>query len=154
MSASVARALRELGKSVVHVGGPNQPTKGTDDSGVAAFAHRWKRLVFTQNFDMVIAAAGQGVRFIWYDGRGGTMTKMETALLLLTRWDEWERTLSDPSVDCIQCTKRGTECLDFEEARRRAQVRMERSARARAKAAKVKYAKRQLPLAFDLDDEG
>ena len=60
MSTSVARALACLGLPVTYVGDKGQPGKGTSDLLVAQHAKKQKRVLFTANFDMVMAACDTG----------------------------------------------------------------------------------------------
>jgi predicted nuclease of predicted toxin-antitoxin system len=148
-STSVARALACLGKACTFVGGENQVPKGTPDKEVAASARAQGRILLTFNFDMVLAAADEGVRFIWFDQRNKDLTLLETAFILLRQWDRWEEALRDPSVKCLKVGRQSMEVLSIEQARRRAQRRMQRSYSAKKRARKPLTQPR---LQFDDDD--
>lgn len=135
MSSSVARALFCLGKSTTYVGAPKQVSRGATDETVARAAHRNRRVLLTVNFDMVLAACEVGVRFIWFDQRGRSPTKLETALIILRKWEEWERLLSDPRVVCIKAGRLRTEVLSVDQARKRALRRFQRQQSTRRRTA-------------------
>lgn len=66
-SPKVARALRELDFRVEHVGGAEQPTKGSTDREVLDHALRTGQIVVTRNLDMVMLCAERNVSVVWLD---------------------------------------------------------------------------------------
>lgn len=126
-STNVAKALACLGKHVTYVGAPNQVKKSTEDRGVARWAKQRGYVVFTFNFDMVLAASEEDVRFIWFDQRKRNLNKLETALILLKQWDKWEKELANPSVRCLKVGRNSIERLNPRQARQRALRRFTRS---------------------------
>jgi hypothetical protein len=150
MSSYVARALELLDKDVQHVGGQGQPPKGSDDPLVVQIAHRQQRLIFTQNFDMVIAAADSEARFIWFETHGkNDLTRFETAWLFFRRWNSWEALADRDLVDCLRVTRTTTAAMSFPEARGKAQRRMDRSARFKSPSRRRQPRRNQ--LSFDVD---
>lgn len=150
MSVTVARALAVLGKQVTHVGRQRQPKKGTDDPSVADAAKREQRVLATFNFDMVLSAIEGGTRVLWFDQRGRSPTRMETALILLRQWDAWEKALSDVAVPCLKVGRDSIEVLSVEQAHKRALRRFRENQQAanRSKASDT----RQLLMTFE-DEE-
>ena len=153
MSAGVADALKCLDKDVDHVAARREAEgaglkKKISDGRVAEIALREKRVVLTVNYDMVLAACDQGVRFIWFDKRRRELTKLETALILLRKWNKWEGMLSDPSVECLK-VGRGTESvLKAADARRRALQRYKRAQAVKKKSQRTFAARNQQRLDF------
>jgi len=103
---------------------------------------------------MVLAACETGVRFIWFDQRRRSPTKLETAFIFLRQWDSWEEELSDPSVQCLKVGRgdRTREVLSIDQARRRAARRFRDSQRGRARVQEHKNLSQQGRLRFN-DDE-
>jgi predicted nuclease of predicted toxin-antitoxin system len=135
MSSGVARALACLGKSVTYVGARGQVRRGSSDLVVARSARRNRRVILTVNFDMVMSACDAGVRFIWFDQRGRSPTKLETAFIMLRKWEEWETALADPKVACIKVGRQKTELLSLDQARKRASRRFQRQQSGRKRTA-------------------
>lgn len=151
MSSSVAKALKCLGKAVNHVGEEGQPARGSHDGPVARAAKKKRQVLVTFNFDMVLTACEVGTRFIWFDQRGNSPTRLETAYIFLRQWDAWESRLSNPSVDCLKVGRGSIEELTVEQARKRAFRRFQASQRSKARTSKYEQSKQQGRLAFDED---
>ena len=153
MSAGVAAALKCLEKDVDHVASRREkagvgPKKKVSDGLVADMANREKRVVLTMNFDMVLAACDRGVRFIWFDKRRRELTMLDTAFILLRKWNKWETMLSDPTVECLK-VGRGTESvLAAADARRRALQRYKRAKAVKKKTQRSVAARNQQRLDF------
>lgn len=156
MSSGVAEALKALEKDVVHVASKRStegvgPKKKISDGRVAEIANREKRVVLTVNFDMVLAACDRGARFIWFDQRSRNLTKMETAFILLKRWDEWERVMARQSVVCLKVGRGTKTVLTVEQAQQRA-LRRYRRAQANKQRTRASVAGRN-QLQLDFTDE-
>lgn len=153
MSTSVSRALADLGKPVTYVGADGQVSKGTPDLQVAQSAKVQRRVVVTFNFDMVLAACELGVRFIWFDQRGRSPSKLETALIFLRQWERWETELSDPTAACLKVGREATEVLSIDQARTRAERRFRKAEQTKRRVARHVAKKRHPQLTFDDPDE-
>jgi predicted nuclease of predicted toxin-antitoxin system len=149
MSPSVARALHCLGKAVAHVGQDGQPVRGSDDGTVARAAKKKRQVLVTFNFDMVLSACEVGTRFIWFDQRGNSPTKLETAYIFLRQWDSWESRLSNPSVDCLKVGRGSIQELTLQEARKRALRRFKANQRSKARSREHEQGKQQGRLFFE-----
>jgi len=141
-----------LKKSAVYVGQRQQPKKGSTDAAVAQAAKRNKRVILTSNYEMVLTACEIGARFIWFDRRKNNATMLETAFILLRRWDAWEEALADPSVDCLKVGREAIEPLTIEDARRRAERRFKATTAKRRSALKRKEDNQQV-LALSYEDD-
>jgi predicted nuclease of predicted toxin-antitoxin system len=120
MSRNVAEALRLLDKDVQRAKA-GTAGKSTPDSEVARLAKRQVRVVFTNNFDMVVAAVEEDVRVIWFlDRRNNSPTRYNTAKLFFARWDQWEALLASPEVHCLRVSMTRTRLLTKEQARAQA----------------------------------
>lgn len=148
MSVTVARALAELGKPVTYIGAQRQPRKGTHDPAVAEAAQQERRVIATFNFDMVLACCDLGTRFVWFDQRGKSPTRMETALIFLRNWDRWEKAMT-PKTECIKVGRESVEVLAVDDARKRALRRFKESQQGDRRAAKKRASAAQLSLVFD-----
>lgn len=152
MSTNVARALACLGKSVTYVGDVNQPPRGSSDLIIAQAAKRQKRVLATFNFDMVLTACEVGIRFVWFDQRGRSPSKLETAFIFLRQWDTWERHLANPAVECLKVGREAVEELTIEEARKRAERRFRDTKQTQISIREKHNRSQQTLLSFDDDD--
>ena len=147
MSGKVARALKLLDKDVVRSPPARNGKKGRPDSLVARSAKRSKRFVFTNNYDMVVAAVDEGARIIWfYDRKQNSPTRYNTARLFFQKWEYWEQRLSPPDAYCLRVSMDRTTLITKEAARRQASS-LDKKQKSKKKAIvdKVKQGK----LAFD-----
>lgn len=84
-------------------------------------ARREDRCIFTNNYDLIVAASDLGARFIWFhDGLDNSLTKFDTAWLVFRKWGDWEERLSDGSVQCLKVSRNRTVNTTPERARRQA----------------------------------
>jgi predicted nuclease of predicted toxin-antitoxin system len=148
MSTGVAKALAILGKPVTYVGAERQPKKGTHDPVVAEAAKRENRAIATFNFDMVLACCDLGARFVWFDQRGKSPTRMEAALIFLRQWDQWETAMA-PGTECVKVGRESVEVLSLDQARARALRRFRESQQGDKRAAKKKASTAQQRLNFE-----
>ncbi len=124
-----------MDKDVHHIGRGGVLPKGTPDEKIAArLAAADDRYMFTKNFDMVMAWADHGGRFIWLDPRYEP-TKYQQAKLVFTRWKDWEQALADDDVECLQVGTKKIEPVSLAEGRQRAAIRFELNQQAAARAA-------------------
>ena len=80
---------------------------------------------------------------------------METALILLKQWDQWEKVFSDGTVTCLKVGREARTVLTVEQARNRAARRFRASERTSRRVQKhVNESKQEtLRLSFDDDEE-
>lgn len=129
MSSDVARALQLLDKNVRWIGEERQPRKGTPDDVIARIAQNERRYVFTNNFDMILAAVAEGAAFIWFfDGEQNALTKFDTAWLFFRKWETWERMLANESIECLRVSRHRSTPTTFERARRQAEEQIRKRA--------------------------
>lgn len=103
MSGSVAKALELLDKDVKRARPARRGETAVPDEVVARQARESNRLVFTNNFDMVVAAVSEDTRLIWFfDQKNNSPTKFMTARLFFYKWDRWERMLSPSDTYCLR----------------------------------------------------
>jgi len=102
---------------------------------------------------MVLAACELGVRFIWFDQRGRSLTKIETALIFLRQWEHWESELSASSVACLKTGRGTTDVLSLDQARKRAERRFRKAERTKRRVAEHVNKHREGQLSFEEDDE-
>lgn len=120
---------------------------------VARAAKKENRVLLTANYDMVLFAIDEGTRFIWFDQRGRSPTRLEMAHIALNKWDEWEELLSDPSVNCLKVGRSAVEVLSIKAARARAERRFKASQKTKVRVrAHVKKDEQQSVLSFETDD--
>jgi predicted nuclease of predicted toxin-antitoxin system len=121
MSSRVAKALNLLGKDVTRTPAAKRGEKGRADDVVARSAKRSKRFVFTNNYDMVVAAVQENARVIWfYDKNHNSPTKFDTAWLFFRKWNDWEQKLSPPDIYCLRVSMDRTTVITKEAAYKQA----------------------------------
>src|SRR5690606_9492588 len=97
-----AQALNLVGKDVKRTPAARRDGKGRPDYLVARGAKRSGRFVFTNNYDMVVAATEEDARVIWfYDKHHNSPTLFDQAVMFFNKWEQWERTLAPEDVYCI-----------------------------------------------------
>lgn len=118
MSRSVGKALALLDRNVTLAPvSKQQGVKGEPDVDVALRAKRQRRCIFTNNFDMVVAAVSVDAPIIWFfDRKQNSPTKFDTAWLWFRKWDYWERTLSPPDAYCLRVSMDRTTLITKEAA--------------------------------------
>jgi hypothetical protein len=145
MSGNVASALHLLGKDVRRAE-PGSPGQGVPDSEVAKKARQQRRVIFTNNFDMVVAAIDEATRVIWfYDQRDNSPTRFNTARLFFLRWEKWENMLASAEADCLRVSMTRTAALTKDQARDQAAALDQRT---KAKRKKFKAQAAQPKLFF------
>jgi len=107
----------------------------------------------TFNFDMVLTACELGTRFIWFDQRKRSPNRMETALIFLRRWDEWEQEVADGSVVCLKVGRGSKERLTVDQARQRAERRFKSSQKSKGDAKVRANRRRQEILHLDFSND-
>ena len=148
MSGDVAKALGLLGKDVIRTKPARPGHPGRKDTEVARDAKRQGRLVFTNNFDMVVAAVQEDARVIWfYDKKHNSPTKYVTARLFFFRWEFWEQRLSTPDAYCMRVSMDRSQLISKEAAHKQAS-RLDR----RSKRKKVEAAVRSTHPRLSFDD--
>lgn len=147
MSSRVAKALNLLGKDVQRTPAAKAGRQATPDAKVARGAKRADRVVFTNNFDMVVAAADEGARLIWfYDRRQNSPTLFNQARLFFRKWERWEELLADPTVECIRVSMSRTTKVSAAAARKQA-ASLDR--RQKAKRRRITAYANQPPLSYE-----
>lgn len=134
VSPHVARALFELGFRVYHVGGDDQPPKGTPDPGVLDHAMRCNQTVVSKNYDMIILCAERNVSVIWWDPRGREMPVDEQASLAFSGLRAWTAALAEASEPvCVQVLRTKFHVLPVAQAGATAAKRYRTSLRRKAR---------------------
>lgn len=79
----VARALRELGFRVSHVGNVDDgsPAYGASDEEVLAHARQTNQVIVTSNHDMIVLCAEQVASVVWTDPRGRQFRRAELVVV-------------------------------------------------------------------------
>jgi hypothetical protein len=121
MSSKVAEALFLLELDVSHVGSAKRRQgatipKATSDAEVIRRAKLQGRVPVTSNWDFMLAATGDGVTFVWVDGRGRSLTKFDTARMIFQQWSHWERLITVDQVDVVRATRSTFKALTFQDA--------------------------------------
>lgn len=125
----VARALRELGFRVSHVGNVDDgsPAYGASDEEVLAHARQTNQVIVTSNHDMIVLCAEQVASVVWTDPRGRQFRRAELVVVAFGGIERWEQALSDASAPlCIRVLRTKTEVLSLERAAELAARRMRR----------------------------
>jgi len=84
-----ARALKELGLPVAHIGERRQPSKAMPDEDVLTHAKRARQTIVTTNHDMIELCAQANESVVWFDayGRRVDLVKMVVRIFSqITRW--------------------------------------------------------------------
>lgn len=127
LPARVARALRELGFNVSHVGHEEDkaPPLGSSDEAILDHATKTNQVVVTNNHDMIMLAAERYVSVLWVDPRSRQFTLDELALLCFQRIAEWQREFdrADGPV-CVRALRTKTEPLELSRAAELARRRL------------------------------
>lgn len=147
MSSRVAKALNLVEKDVTRTPAAKRGKKATPDNKVARGAKRAGRFVFTNNFDMVVAAVEEDARVIWfYDKHHNSPTLFNQARMFFDKWAYWERLLAPEDAYCIRVSMSRTTLITKEAARKQAS-RLDR--KSKAKRAKIKANAAQGKLDFN-----
>jgi len=147
MSNGVAMALRLLGKDVKRTPATREGQEPTPDFKVARGSRSQGRVLFTNNFDCVVAATQEDCRVIWfYDKNQNSPTLFSQAWLFFRKWDDWEARFADESCYCIRVSMSRTTEISKEKAFKQANslhIRRER------KRQQIDANKDQLRMKFD-----
>lgn len=103
---------------------------GASDIKVVEFARRRSCIIVTENHDLMVWAAGQGVRFVWLDARSRSLRLAEQVLLLFNQIDHWATLLERHPTLCVHAGRTFCDVIEPSEASRRARARMVRRRRA------------------------
>ena len=134
VSPHVARALFELGFRVFHVGGVDQPRKGTADPEVLDHAMRLNQTVVSKNYDMIMLCAERNVSVIWWDPRKREMPVDEQASLAFSGVRAWATALAGASEPvCVHVLRTKFYVLPVAQAGAMAEKRYRTSLRRKAR---------------------
>ena len=118
-SPRVAKALYALGLHVHHVGGKDQPPKGSDDAAVLAAAQRTNQTIVTNNHDMIVLCAETGESVIWLDPRDKDLSLAALTVMAFTHIGEWQNMLADATQPvCIVARKTTNTVMPLDTAKR------------------------------------
>lgn len=132
LPARVARALRELGFNVSHVGHDRDraPSLGSSDEVILDHAAKTNQIVVTTDHGMIILAAERSVSVLWIDPRGRQFTLDRLALLCFQWIADWEREFDQATGPvCVRALRTKAEAMDLADAARLAQRRLRTLAR-------------------------
>jgi len=130
----VARALAELGYAVGHVGGPDQPPKGSTDEQVLAHSRRTNQVIVTSNHDMIELCAEAGETLVWLDPYGRKLNYRKMVLRCFDGIEQWEAMLSGQRV-CVHSLSTKTNAVPLDQA---AAMARRRIAKAQARERRIR----------------
>lgn len=143
-SPKVAKALKALDLNIEWVGGPGQPARGSDDEVVLDHAVRCNQVVLTSNHDFIVLCCDRGESFIWLDGRGTSLTLVETVVRCFGQIEAWDREITNRGrAVCVQSLKTKVNVLDLEAAKQLALSRNRTRRRRERREAKRQVAGQQ-----------
>lgn len=118
-SPRVARALSELGFFVQHVGGENQPEKGSDDQTVLEHAKKINQTIVTDNHDLIVLCCEAEKSVVWLDPMDKDMTLAAQTLMCFGQIADWGTSLQQSGEAlCIHARKTKCTAIPLDRARR------------------------------------
>jgi predicted nuclease of predicted toxin-antitoxin system len=129
LSPRVARALRELGFRVSHVGAESDgsPARGSSDELVLHHARSTGQVVATINLDMILLCAEEDESVLWLDPRGRQLRFEDQVVLFFQGMQRWQAQFEE--IDgpvCLRVRRSRSEVLTLDEASRLARQRLKR----------------------------
>ncbi|MGI8755469.1 MAG: DUF5615 family PIN-like protein [Acidimicrobiales bacterium] len=135
MSSRVAKALALVGKDVQRTNAAKPGKPANPDVVVARRARSTGRVLFTNNFDCVVAAVNEDTRLIWfYDHKNNSPTLFNQAWLFFRKWDDWEERFAKSDLFCLRVSMGRTTPITKEAAMKQASALDRRSKRQRRRA--------------------
>ena len=125
VSAKAARALKELGLRVEHVGAPTQPAKSTPDEQLLRHAKQHAQVIVTTNHDMIELCAQENESVVWFDIYGRKVDLPKMVVRIFTQVSKWDELLDGEPI-CVHSLGTKVEPMPLQEASRRARNRIKR----------------------------
>jgi predicted nuclease of predicted toxin-antitoxin system len=123
VSARAARALKELGLRVEHIGAEDHPAKSTPDEQVLEHAKQHKQVIVTTNHDMIELCAEAQKSVAWFDTYGRKIDLAKMVVRIFSQVSDWDDLLDGGPV-CVHSLGTKVAPMPLLEASRRARNRI------------------------------